>query len=444
VPGAPGPLLGSTARVPDAATVAVAFSGGRDSLALLHATVCAAKHCGVQVVALHVHHGLMAEADAWVQSAIRLCGRWQRAGWPLRLRWHRLDSAPGRGDSIEAWARRERYASLARMAREEGASLILLGQHRRDQAETVLLQALRGAGPRGLAAMPRLIDRDGLCWSRPWVDQPREVIEAYVRRHRLKPIEDPSNQDARYARSRLRVKVWPALVAAFEDVDAALAQVARRAHEADTALAELATMDLTASATATGLHLQRWLALSAARRANALRAWLAMQAGRGVPEALVQRLLAEWPGHANGHWPAGAGCELVSYRGVLRLAVEQPAVGQAQPVDLSQAGCVPLPAWDGEYRVEPSAEGGISPELLQRAQLRPRTGGEQFQRAPNTPPRSLKKQYQLAGVAADLRVGPLVWADGQLVYVPGLGTDARTVAPAGVPQLRLEWVPNRR
>src|SRR6185369_13650037 len=111
--------------------------------------------CGIEVVALHVHHGLMPQADAWVQSAVRLCARWQAAGWPLRLRWHRLDSTPAQGDSVEAWARRERYAALAQMAREEGASLVLLAQHRRDQAETVLLQALRGGGPRGLAAMPR-------------------------------------------------------------------------------------------------------------------------------------------------------------------------------------------------------------------------------------------------------------------------------------------------
>ncbi|HSW04548.1 tRNA lysidine(34) synthetase TilS [Aquabacterium sp.] len=440
----------SNARPPGMATVAVAFSGGRDSLALLHATVRAAKDCGAQVVALHVHHGLMAEADAWAQSAIRLCGRWQRAGWPLRLRWHRLDSAPARGDSIEAWARRERYAALAQLAREEGATLLLLAQHRRDQAETVLLQALRGAGPRGLAAMPRVVDRHGLCWARPWLDQPREAIEAYVRRHRLKPIDDPSNLDPRFARSRLRLQVWPALCAAFEDADITLTQVARRAQEADAALAELAAIDLAASATANGLQRPRWLLLSAARRANALRAWLAAltaqttHEGRGAPEALVQRLLTEWPERANGRWPAGAGRELVSYRGVLRLAVELQPAGQAQRVDLSQAGRVSLPAWAGEYRVEPVDQGGVPPCALREAELRPRSGGEQFQRAPNTPPRSLKKQYQLAGVAADLRQGPLVWADGQLVYVPGLGIDARVVAPAGTPQLRLQWLPNQR
>ena len=78
-------------------TVAVAFSGGRDSLALLHATTRAAVSLGVEVVALHVHHGLMPDADAWLQRARSLCRRWQRAGWPLHLRVRRLTSAPAAG-----------------------------------------------------------------------------------------------------------------------------------------------------------------------------------------------------------------------------------------------------------------------------------------------------------------------------------------------------------
>lgn len=441
MPGVPGPLTDSHGAHRGGATVAVAFSGGRDSLALLHATLRAARAGGLQVVALHVHHGLVAEADAWVQSAIRLCSRWQRAGWPVRLRWHRLGGGPTRGDSVEAWARRERYAALDRMAREEGASLVLLAQHRRDQAETVLLQALRGAGPRGLAAMPGVVERDGLVWARPWLDQPREAIEAYGRRFRLKSIDDPSNQDARFARNRLRLQVWPAMNAAFVDAETTLSQVARRAQEADAALSELAQLDLQVAANARGLDRAQWLLLSSARRANALRAWLASQLGGGAPEALVQRLLAEWPARASARWPIHAGRELVSYRGVMRLAVGGVRTGSPHILDLSRVGTVAMPGWGGEWLVHAVASGGIAASALRHAELRARAGGEQFQRAPNTPPRSLKKQYQLAGLAPDLRQGPLVWVGRQLVFVPGLGIDARAVAPPGAPQVRLQWRP---
>jgi tRNA(Ile)-lysidine synthase len=215
--------------------VAVATSGGRDSIALLHATLHCAKALGLRVVALHVHHGLMPDADAWASNLEACCTRWADLGWPLSFACTRLTGRPGRGDSVEAWARRERYAALARMARKAGASLVLLAHHRRDQAETVLLQALRGAGPAGLAAMPRSVERDGLTWARPWLAQPAQAIDAYVEGHGLLFVVDPSNADPRHARSRLRASVMPPLREAFPEAETALATVARQAHEARTA-----------------------------------------------------------------------------------------------------------------------------------------------------------------------------------------------------------------
>lgn len=423
-----------------AATVAVAFSGGRDSLALLHATACAARDCGLEVLALHVHHGLAAEADDWVRSAIALTRRWRARGLPLRLRWHRVQGAPAPGDSLEAWARRERYAALAQLAREEGAAAVLLAQHRRDQAETVLLQALRSAGPRGLAAMPAAMTRHGVLFLRPWLTHPREAIEAYVRRHRLRPIEDPSNADTRLARNRLRRQVWPALQSAFPDAEAALAAVARRAQQADAALAELAAQDLAAAADESGLQLAAWLALSPARRANALRRWLAVDAAGGVPETLVQRLLDELPGKRSGRWPLDAQRACLLHRGRLRLApLQAGASGLPRAIDLSRPGRIELPDWGGAFEVEVAAQGGIALALLRAAELRPRSGGERFQRSPRGSARSLKKQYQAAGIAAVERDGPLLWCGEHLLFVPGLGIDARAQAPAGEPQCRLQW-----
>jgi tRNA(Ile)-lysidine synthase len=427
-------------------TVAVAFSGGRDSLGLLHATTRAAALLELQVVALHVHHGLVPDADAWVRSAQRLCARWRRRGWPIRLRWTRLDSAPARGDSVEAWARRERYAALHRMAAEEGASLVLLAQHRRDQAETVLLQALRGGGPKALAAMPRHWERDGLLWVRPWLSQSRTAVDAYITRYRLRPIEDPSNDDPRWARNRLRKDVWPALVAAFADAEQALAAAAERSAEAAAALAELAANDLASVAREGMLDQAAWLRLSPPRRVLVLRSWLAENLPAGAPESLVQRLMAEWPGAGAARWPVDAHRMLQAYRGRLCwIAVRSGSDVSAavQRVDLSASGDVDLPPWNGHFEVRLAAAGGVAPSALERAELRVRSGGEKFQRAPNTPPRSLKKQYQLAGIAASERQGPLVWSGEQLLYVPGLGLDARALAEPGQPQLTLRWVLHR-
>jgi tRNA(Ile)-lysidine synthase len=428
-------------------TVAVAFSGGRDSLALLHATVRAAAEQGLEVVALHVHHGLVPGADHWVQSAQHLCARWRRRGWPVRLRWHKVDTSPAPGDSVEAWARRERYRALRRMATEEGASMVLLAQHRRDQAETVLLQALRGGGPKALAAMPRQAERAGLLWVRPWLSHTRTAIDAYIRRYRLRPIEDPSNDDPRWARNRLRAGVWPELVASFPDAEQALAAVAQRAAEASAALAELAASDLATVADRDGmLDRAAWLPLSAARRALVLRSWLAEALPAGVPESLVQRLLAEWPNASTARWPVDAHRVLQAYRGWLRwvpIRSDAPSPATAGAMDLSTTGDFDVPAWGGHFEVRAAAVGGIAPSELKQVELRARGGGEQFQRAPRTPPRSLKKQYQLAAIMASERHGPLVWSGGQLLYVPGLGLDARALAQPGQPQLTLRWVLHR-
>ncbi|MBE0548863.1 MAG: tRNA lysidine(34) synthetase TilS, partial [Rubrivivax sp.] len=184
--------------------VAVAASGGRDSTALLHCVVRRAAALGIEVVALHVHHGLMPAADTWLRQV-----RGQSRRWGAAFMCHRLDGSPPPGASVEAWARGERYRALAAMAREAGCGLVLLAHHRRDQAETWLLQALRGAGPAGLAAMPLQASRQGLVWARPWLDQARQAIDAYVRRHRLQFVDDASNADPRFARNRLRAAVWP-------------------------------------------------------------------------------------------------------------------------------------------------------------------------------------------------------------------------------------------
>lgn len=463
-----------------AAVVAVAFSGGFDSLALLHATCRAAAGTGVQVVALHVHHGLLPEADAWLDRARRLCARWRQRGWPLTLRWARLDGRPAPGDSLEAWARAGRYAALARLAGEAGASLVLLAQHRRDQAETVLLQALRGGGPEGLSAMPAAARRAGLQWARPWLDQPRSAIEAYLRRHRLRAVEDPSNADPRLARARLRQQLWPALLAAFPDAETALARAAQRAQQARAALDELAALDLAPLVDDAGrLAVAGWRSLSPARQANALRAWWRAQTGRGAPDTLVQRLLAEVPARGAAAWPAGAGWSCRFYRGRLQAgpgelaaagtaatvpvqrarraagagtaataATAAGAPGAALPpsspalLDLSRPGLHPVPGWSGWLEVRAVARGGLDAAALRAVQARARSGGERFQGHAAGLPRSLKKQYQQAGIPAQARAGPLLWAaDGRLLFVPGLGVDARWPAAPDGAGLALHWRP---
>ena len=404
--------------------VAVAVSGGRDSMALLHCTARAAKPLGIQVLALHVHHGLQADADAWVELVERTCRR-----WTIDFATRRLTGTPARSESLEAWARRGRYRALAEMARAAGAGLVLLAHHQRDQVETFLLQALRGGGPAGLAAMPAQIEREGIIWSRPWLAQPETAVAAYARRHRLRFVDDPTNTDPRFARSRLRGEVMPALRDAFPGAEAALATAALRSAQAQAVLVEVATADLAELCDGMALRLAPWGSLSLPRRRNALQTWLHQQVGRGAPYTLVDRLMGELLAPGSAQWQF-EGFTLRRYRARLAVSAHDGSAASGA----AGSGFAP--------HLSAVEQGGIATTLLCGAEWRPRCGGERFQRAAGTPPRGLKKQFQAAGVAAWQREAPLLFsADGRLLFVPGLGIDARVLAAPGEPQQAVAWLP---
>lgn len=427
--------------------LAVAYSGGRDSTALLHATLVAARETGLAVHALHVHHGLSAHADAWLTHCEAQCRRWARRGFPVTFHAMRVQLACRPGDSLEAVARTARYAALRTLAVEQGVALVLLAHHQRDQAETLLLQALRGAGVAGLAGMPASIERDGITWARPWLGRPRVAVEAYVRRHRLSHIDDDSNDDPRFARNRLRLQVWPALQAAFPQAEGTLADAARWAQQAAACVADLAALDLAPCADGGVLRLAAWQRLPAHRAVQALRLWL-RQAGAGaIAAAELERLMAELPAGAPARWPLRGG-ELRRYRGELRFVAvptvrpEPPVVAAETTLALRRGGRYCLPGWGGVLVAERVRAGGVPTALLVALSLQPRRGGEQFQGEAGRPARSLKKQYQAAAVPAWARGGPLLYGrDGRLLFVPGLGIDARVLAAPGEPQLALRWEP---
>lgn len=411
----------------------------------------AAAGSGIEVHALHVHHGLSPHADDWQAHCERQCRRWSKAIVPVGLHVERLGLQPARGDSVEAFARKARYAALRRMAVALGIDVVLLAQHRRDQAETFLLQALRGAGAAGLAGMPSVVEREGVTWLRPWLAQPREAIESYLRQHRLRWIDDDSNTDRRFDRNRLRLDVWPALQAAFPQAEAVLAAAAARAAQANASADDLAAIDLAACLDAGGsLRLEPWRVLPAHRAVLSLRLWLARQRGAAPAARETEALMrAALHGRGPARWAWGEG-ELRRYRGLLRWspictlgAADEPPepAHEAGPASISitRAGRYPLPGWGGALVVRRVRAGGVAWSRLASVELRARAGDDRFQPSIDRPARGLKKQYQAAGLAAWERTGPLLVAGGQLIFVPGLGIDARAFAAEGEPQAALFW-----
>lgn len=197
-------LLSQLQSLPRPSGYLVAYSGGLDSHVLVHALAGLRAELRLPVRALHVHHGLQPQADDWVVHCEAVCRQLE-----IPLLVEQLDLAPGAGESIEAAARAARYAAIAKHLRRD--EMLLTAQHRDDQAETLLLQLLRGAGLEGLSGMPGCRAWQGGWHARPLLDVDREALAVYARDHQLQWIEDPSNLDERFDRNYLRHRVMPLL-----------------------------------------------------------------------------------------------------------------------------------------------------------------------------------------------------------------------------------------
>ena len=248
--------------------MAVAFSGGADSTALLLA--CAEKWPG-QVHAVHIHHGVQAAADDFERHCRAFCVQLQ-----VTLTVRRVDGRHAPGQSPEDAARRARYMAFGSVALEEYAKLaiknIAIAQHADDQVETLLLALSRGAGLPGLSAMPASWVRDGLTYHRPLLRVRASDIRAWLSGRGVAFIEDPTNVDEQFTRNRIRARLLPALEATFPQFRDTFARSAAHAAQAQALLLELAVQDLALiSAPPVIASLQR---LSRPRQANVLRHWL--------------------------------------------------------------------------------------------------------------------------------------------------------------------------
>ncbi|QXG25026.1 tRNA lysidine(34) synthetase TilS [Pseudomonas viridiflava] len=271
----PTRLLQALAPWRDAPVWHVGFSGGLDSTVLMHLLAELARRERLPALkAIHVHHGLQAAADDWPEHCRQVC---QALDMPLQMIRVNVES----GASLEQAAREARYAAFSAQVGE--GEVLLTGQHRDDQAETLLFRLMRGAGVRGLAAMPesRALGKGHLV--RPLLDCSRGELEGYAREHGLGWIEDPSNDDVRFSRNFLRAQVMPLLTSRWPQAVSSMARTARHLGEAQELLGELAEQDLAAAQATTSFV---WLGLpvlavgplagfSATRQRNALRHWLA-------------------------------------------------------------------------------------------------------------------------------------------------------------------------
>ncbi|SAL10768.1 tRNA(Ile)-lysidine synthetase [Caballeronia sordidicola] len=427
--------------------IAVAFSGGLDSTTLLDAAVrCAGE---ARVIALHVHHGLSPNADAWAAH----CHAFARA-LGVRFASRQVDVVREGGESLEAAARDARYRALDALCDEQGATTLWLAHHADDQAETVLLQLLRGAGVAGLAAMaPQRADGLSVPRVRPLLHVLRAQLEHYAHQRDLRWIDDESNTDTRYARNALRHDVLPALAVHFPGFRDALARTASHAASAQRLLDELARIDLqsvTQTDDENALTLPAVLALDDERAINLLRYWmraLGLQAASAARMGEILRQLRDAAISRNGH------ALRIDHAGhclrVYRECIFWETGDSADPMDLDNGVEAPrtasrldwtgetiwrLPQWRGTFVFAPVTEGDAEasaladavPEATLRAEpltVRSRVGGERVRVSAQGPSRTLKNLFQEQGVPGWKRDVPLLFSGGTLLFVPLIGVN---------------------
>ena len=401
----------------------VALSGGVDSVVLLHAATAAAAALKVgQLAAFHVNHGLSPHANEWEAFCLKLC---EQYGIVLELR--RVRVMPD-GEGMEAAARRMRYAALDAFE----CDWVLLGHHRDDQAETVLLNLLRGAGVHGAAGMA---ERRGRLL-RPLLGVSREEIVDYAKRCRLSWVEDESNADSRYRRNFLRHQVMPLLLQPFPDAANSLARAARSFGETAELLDQMAEDDL---AGAEPLQLAQLSALSPLRAANLLAYYLRSRGlqipGNAMLKEMLRQLLTA-TSDSEMRFTLG-NREIRRFHGQVLVDIPPAAVS---PAVWSGETMIP---WGGYRILAHSRVGeGIAAATLGSRPLHfaARRGGDVLQLRQDGPRRPLKDLLREAGVPPWRRSSlPVLYSGDDVVWVAGLGVAAKYRCKPGAEGFLIEF-----
>jgi tRNA(Ile)-lysidine synthase len=417
--------------------IAVALSGGLDSVVLLD-TVCKAQlksnALPADIFVFHIHHGLQKQADDWLLFCEQLAKKY-KVHFDFRLLHLLHEKAQG---NIEARARAERYAALTELCIDYDVEDLLLAHHQNDQAETVLLQLMRGAGVAGLAGMPaNRINADhtgSITLWRPLLNQSRRELEIYAQKHQLKWIEDPSNRDSKYRRNAIRQEIIPRLEKIQPESIPNLARSATLLSEAQTLLDRLAQQDGSAMLAQGGLVVKPLLALAKTdlpAANNVLRYWLRTQ-GLSMPSQ--ERIQAWW--RDLNSVKASAQLEWVHDQSTIRL--------WRGTLQIERAG---LGKW--VFKVIPTKSNtlGLPAQWVTKAQTlglietKTRSGSEKIQIKANTPRRTLKNLFQEADVPPWQRQVPLLYIDNELIAVAGVGVNYAQLVATGKRVLP-DWVVN--
>jgi tRNA(Ile)-lysidine synthase len=399
----------------------VAFSGGMDSSVLLHALACSAGTHRVPILAIHINHGMHEDAPAWEAHCRGIAAD---LGVAFLSRTVDVDDRSGLG--AEAAARQARYDAFRDII-EEG-DWLLSAHHEDDQAETLLLNLMRGSGLAGLAGIGAVQPFARGTLARPLLGVSGESMRSYAEQQDLRWIDDPSNLDTRFDRNFLRREIVPALDRRWPGVAQRLARSAELAAEASDLLNDLAELDLANTAIGTSadkLAIERLGSLSEERQRNLLRFAIRRCGLPAPPATRLRQITTELiPAREDAQplvsWP---GAEVRRYRDKLYLLADVPDAGGPGARTLRADGnWLDLGIGRGQLRLKAGVDGGIAGSAVEGGlALRFRQGGEAFRPIGRQRTHKLKKLLQEDGVVPWMRERiPLFYSGDELVAVGDL------------------------
>lgn len=439
---------GSLLQSVGAPKLVIALSGGLDSCVLLHA-MHRVRHLfpAWTLAAIHINHGLSPNADAWQGFCEKTCGQLKIPLQAVRVHIDRDAEA-----SLESVARQKRYEAFS--AHLEPGDCLLLAHHLDDQAETFLLRTLRGAGPRGLAAMPVSRPLGNATLIRPLLPFTREELERWAVEQQVDNIEDESNASTRFDRNYCRREVLPRIAARWPGYRESWLRSAQLCGEADGLLEDLAELDLANVVTAdiAVIRCDGLRQLPEPRQRNLLRYWL-NEAGAPDPGwNLLTRLVSEVLNATDDaqprlSWQSEQGAAEVRRHGGMLYFLQQYALPDITEIHAwSPPGQIFL-ADNGSVQAVLSCHGpgrhGLRIVEGQQFTIRYRQGGEEC-RLVGRPRRTLKKILQEAGMAPWMRRRlPLIHAGDELVCIPGVGVCEGWQALPEEPAWEVVWTPSQ-
>lgn len=427
--------------------VALAFSGGLDSTALLDLLNQYAQRYPIHILVFHIHHGLSRNADAWLSHSQQSA---QAYGYGFDSR--RIHLEPDAESGLEAHARAGRYHALGEMCQIHNIGLLLTAHHKDDVLETSLMNFFNGAGIFGMAGIDpiktnfSLLKNQAVTLVRPLLQVSREQLANYVELRKLKFVEDESNQDQRFRRNLFRNTIIPQLRQAVPAMPENVARSIRHMQAGKRILQAIALDDFKQCRGVMGLSLKALQSLDADRLDNLLRYWMDLHQ-LSMPtlmqlEELKSQMRTSKPDARVEISLQSASFYLES--GELVIAPRLPASFEDQLLqrEFSWQGeaMIAFPEFFGRLHFK-RAEYGLPEIILSKAELclHFRRGGEILSLAGNRPGRELKKQYQQMKIAYWQRKRlPLLSSEGKLLFVAGLGNNAK-YSEAGAVCYQLSW-----